>query len=110
VAVSLQKRLLINARALIADRRLWTKGVFARTQQGHAIAWDDVSARRWCAVGAIRRVALDLVHDKGQAERIAEDLEKLVCDGRWFRSLVVINDFSSHKRILALLDRAIERV
>jgi hypothetical protein len=110
VATSLQKRLLISARALIADRRLWTKGVFARTQQGHAVAWDDVSARKWCAVGAIRRVALDLVHDRGQAERIAEDVEKVVCHGRWFRSLVVINDFSSHQRMLALLDRAIDQL
>ena len=57
-----------------------------------------------------RRVALDLVHDRDQAERIADDVVKLVCRGRWFRSLVVINDFSSHKRVLALFDRAIERV
>ena len=110
MAATLQKRLLISARALIADRNFWTKGVFARTQQGHAIAWDDVSARKWCAVGAIRRAALDLVHDRDQAERIADDVEKLVCRGRWFRSLVVINDFSSHKRVLALFDHAIERV
>jgi hypothetical protein len=110
VAATLQKRLLISARALIADRSFWTKGVFARTLQGHAIAWDDASARKWCAVGAIRRVALDLVHDRDHAERIADDVEKLVCHGRWFRSLVVINDFSSHKRVLSLFDKAIERL
>jgi hypothetical protein len=110
VSATLQKRLLIGARALIADRSSWTKGVFARTPQGHAIAWDDAAARKWCAVGAIRRVALDLVHDRDQAERMADDVEKLVCRGRWFRSLVVINDFSSHRRVLALIDKAIERV
>jgi hypothetical protein len=109
VAASLQKQLLIDARALLAERNRWTKGVFARTAQGHAIAWDDPAARRWCAVGALRRAALDVVHDRELAERIADDVEKTACHGRWLRSLVVLNDFSSHKRVLALLDQAIER-
>ena len=109
MAATLQKQLLIGARALIADRAAWTRGVFARSEQGHSIAWDDSAARKWCAVGALRRTALDLVHDPEQAERIAGDVETAICRGRWLRSLVVLNDFSSHKRVLAFLDRVIER-
>jgi YD repeat-containing protein len=110
VAAAAQKHVLIRARALIANRNSWTKRAFARTAQGRTIAWNDALARRWCAVGAIRRAALELVQDTAQAERIADNVVKLVQRGRWFPRLVTINDFSSHRRVLARIDRAIERL
>lgn len=110
VAAATQKHVLIRARALIANRSSWTKRAFARTAQGRTIAWDDALARKWCAVGAIRLAALELVQDTAQAERLADNVVKLVQRRRWFPRLTTINDFSSHRRVLAVVDRAIEHL
>lgn len=110
MAAATQKHVLIRARALIANRGSWTKRSFARTAQGRTIAWNDALARKWCAVSAIRRAAVELVQDTAQAECIADNVVKLVQRGRWFPRLVTINDFSSHRRVLSVIDRAIERL
>ena len=110
MATTMHKHVLIRARTLIADRGSWTRRAAARTAQDHRVAWNDASARKWCAVGAIRRAALELVQDTAKAELIADKVAKFVRRGRWLPSLIVINDLSTHRHVLAVFDRAIERL
>ena len=67
---TVQKQVLINARALIADPAHWTRGTIARTANGRKVEWHDQSATKWCAMGAMYRAAYDLVGDQKQAVRI----------------------------------------
>jgi hypothetical protein len=51
------REVLIQARALIADRRRWTRDVTARDRHHRPISASDPSARRWCPIGAVLHVA-----------------------------------------------------
>ena len=61
MTTTVQKQVLINARALIADPAHWTRGKIARTANGRKVEWHDQSATKWCAMGAMYRAAYDLV-------------------------------------------------
>ena len=53
MTTTVQKQVLINARALIADPEHWTSGTLARDD--YHVDWYDHSATKWCAMGAIYR-------------------------------------------------------
>ena len=76
MTATVQKQVLINARALIADPAHWTRSVLACTAAGNAVAWHDPSAAKWCAIGAIYRAAYDLVSDPREATRIGKGVAK----------------------------------
>jgi len=60
MTTTVKNQVLINARALIAERAHWTTGTLACTANGRRVAWHDQSATKWCALGAIYRAAYDL--------------------------------------------------
>ena len=108
MTTTVQKQVLINARALIADPAHWTSRSLARTADGHHVDWYDHSATKWCAVGAIYRAAYDLVGDKRKAKRIGDEVAKSVCPTRWFRGgLPSINDVGGHTAVLAVFDQTL---
>jgi hypothetical protein len=45
MTTTVQKQVLINARALIADPAHWTSCTLARTADDHVVDWYDRSAR-----------------------------------------------------------------
>ena len=51
---------LVRARQLIADEWRWCKGAFARSWLSIPVPADWVLARRFCALGAIRRAGREL--------------------------------------------------
>ena len=59
MTATVQKQVLIKARALITDWAHWTSGMLACAANGRPVHWHDPSAHRWCAVGAIYRAAFD---------------------------------------------------
>ena len=73
MTTTVQKQVLINARALIADPTHWTRSTIARTANGRKVEWHDQAATKWCAMGAMYRAAYDLVGDQKQAVRIGND-------------------------------------
>ena len=108
MTTTVQKQVLINARALIADPAHWTRGELACTAEGQSVAWYDPSAARWCAQGAIYRAACDLVADQKEATRIGNEVAKSIYGRRWhFVSLAIINDRQGHAAVLAAFDKAL---
>ena len=109
MTTTVQKQILINARALIADPAHWRQGMLASAADGGQVDPCIPSATKWCAVGAIHRAAYDLVGDRDQAARIARDVAKGICPKRWFLGGVeAINDFRGHAAVLAVFDKALQ--
>lgn len=107
MTTTVQKQVLINARALIAERARWTRCTFARTASGHQVVWYEQSATKWCAMGALYRAAYDLVDDPKEATRIGDQVAKEVCPRRWLGSLSTLNDWRGHAAVLAVFDKAL---
>ena len=74
MSTTIHGQVLINARALIADPARWTTGSLARNAQDAQVDWEDSSARKWCAQGAIYRAAYDLIGDRKKAVRIGNEV------------------------------------
>src|ERR1700694_5081471 len=97
MTTTVQNQVLINARALIADRAHWTSGTLARNADGHHVDWHDHSATKWCAMGAIYRAAYDLVGNAKEPTRIGDEVVQRLCPPRWLRlGLPAINDARGH--------------
>ena len=109
MTTTMQKQVLINSRALIADPAQWTKCALARTAGDRVVDWYDRSATKWCAQGAIYRAAYDLVGDQKEATRIGNEVVKMVRPSRWLGvSLPAMNDWRTHAAVLARFDKALE--
>jgi YD repeat-containing protein len=109
MTTTVKNQVLINARALIAERAHWTTGTLACTANGRRVAWHDQSATKWCALGAIYRAAYDLVGDPTEATRIGNEVAKSVSPARWFRGgLPAINDVRGHAAVLKVFDKALQ--
>jgi hypothetical protein len=105
MTTTVQKQVLIKARALIADPAHWTRSLLACNPAGHPVAWYDPSAAKWCAMGAIYRGAYELVGDPDQGTRIGKEVAKCV-SAFWFcGGLMTVNDVRGHAAILARFDR-----
>jgi hypothetical protein len=107
MTTTLQKQVLINARALIADPTHWTKSALARTADDYVVEFYDRSATKWCAQGAIYRAAYDLVGDQKEAKRNGGVVLKTVHSSRWY-SLPSLNDWRGHTAVLAVFDKALQ--
>ena len=108
MTTTVQKQVLINARALIADRARWTRCTFACTASGHQVVWYAQTATKWCAIGALYRAAYDLVGDPKEATRIGNEVAKSVCPRRWLGSLSTVNDWRGHAAVLKTFDKALQ--
>ena len=74
---------LLNARNIVADRRLRLRGAEAVTADGHECDACDDDAQRFCAVGALIRAAYMITGDREQAHRLgwqALSPKPLTCD------------------------------
>jgi hypothetical protein len=107
MSTTIEKQVLINARALIADPDHWTRSFLGCTEAGHPVAWYDPSAAKWCAVGAIYRGAYELVGDPDQATLIGAKVVKSISALWRCGGLMITNDVRGHAAILAKFDRAL---
>jgi hypothetical protein len=110
MAATIQKQVLIGARALIEDPAHWTRGTLARTARDHPVAWHNRGASKWCAMGALYRSAFHLLGDKTEAMRIGDEVIDSIYPRRWLRSaLPTLNDRQGHSAVLAVLDGAMSK-
>jgi hypothetical protein len=100
VTVTIMER----AREVIADPEHWCRGSFARGRGGVSVSVGDVSARRYCAIGAIILAALEITGDTSRARELACSVATKISETG---SLVVVNDHQGHAAVLALFDKAI---
>jgi hypothetical protein len=110
MAATIQKQILIGARALIANPTHWTQGTLARTAREQPVAWHKRTANKWCALGALYRAGYDVLGDKGKAMHIAGEITDSIYPRRYLRSaLPTLNDCQGHAAVLAAFDRAMAR-
>lgn len=95
-------RILTEARVLISDKRRWTTGCTARDVDRRPVPVNSHTAVVWCARGAIEKVGATAPWSSSIAYRAIYQSTST--------SLVSVNDKGGHKRVLALLDRAIARL
>jgi hypothetical protein len=107
MTTTVQKQVLLDARALIADPARWTRSYLARNAAGHPVHWCDPSATTWCAMGAIYRSAYELVGCKKEATRIGKEVARRLAPIWFCRSLMTLNDARGHAVVLARFDRAL---
>ena len=90
---------IVAMRELLADESRWTKGAYARRENGNQI--DSQDPNGWCAAGAAIKVCgvSPLLLAIYEAFRAGDPAP-----------VVVINDRSTHAEVLARLDAAIERL
>ncbi len=111
------KELLIEAKALIADKKNWTKKAFARREDGEAIAIQASTACAFCSVGAVVKAAGERNADACfirsfnsspyKAFRLLDN-EAAKFGDCTFTSLVGLNDYGSHEDVMQVFDNAIK--
>jgi hypothetical protein len=89
---------LRQARALVADRRCWTRGQYARYRDGHPCSSRSPRAARFCLCGAVGRVAESYSQFRALWSAVSE-----------VGGSTAFNDTHSHAEVLALLDAAIAK-
>lgn len=101
--------ILKAARALIEDPERWCHGVEAVNAAGEPVAAVTEGACRWCAVGALERVA-----PRREWLRLIGAFSDYLWDrgypGHTFNALAMLNDNEGHDAALAAFDAAITRV
>jgi hypothetical protein len=73
---------LLNARTIVADRRLRLLGAEAVTAAGRECDACDDDAVRFCAIGALIRAAYVMTGDQDQAHRLGWQVAALVAQPR----------------------------
>jgi hypothetical protein len=111
MAQALQRQIIAVALTLIEDEEHWTRGAIARTADRHPCAWNDPGAVRFCAVGALVRVAADLVGNEDHARQLAVLAGRQIgaASGRRGAVLAYINDCEGHAAIVTMFKRALEQ-
>jgi hypothetical protein len=92
---------LVWARQVIADERRWCQGAFARTWLSIPVPARSILARRFCALGAIRRAGRELQLRTREA-----------CMALEWQTIGPIHDWNddpkrTHADVIAAFDRAI---
>ena len=114
MSAPLVTQILLNARSLIADPEHWTQCHLALTATGESCDPWDARADKFCAYGALLRVALDLVsNDYRAAQRLADSATAaLLGNGKntgdsFPEGLFAINDYRGHGAVMELFNRAL---
>ena len=98
------KKILCEARALVADHKTWTKNTFARTASGKMTRSDAPNAVRFCALGALRKVG-DSYTFQQEAEHLLQNTTRRL----FHQSVPNVNDGpNGRKKMLEAFDAAIE--
>jgi hypothetical protein len=109
---------LLNARAIVANRRLRLLGAEAVTADGRECDACHADAERFCAIGALIRAAYMLTGDQEQAHRVGWQVAGLVATGANLRraddeepgwSLAVLSDRRGQAAVLRAIDALIEQ-
>lgn len=90
------------AREVISDPKRWTQGHFARTVEGLLASADSPVAASWCAIGAVRKVCLEIDDRFHAYEALEAVIPENVAD--WNDDPV-----RTHAEVLTAFDRAISR-
>lgn len=97
--------ILIEARALIADKSHWTHEVFANTSNGIPVLPNSHRATKWCAIGALRKIVGNyLDHSIGSPLYILENASVELYN----MNVVGVNDDLGHEETLQVYDLAIK--
>jgi hypothetical protein len=96
-----------RAREIISDEQHWCQGTYALSNGDFPISANNPSARRYCAMGALRVAAAEVCSDAMAANSLARDIAMTVSPAA---SLTFVNDYSGHAAVLSLFDEAIRRL
>lgn len=97
-------QILISARDLIRDTKNWAQRAEALTVQGERVSPLNESASRFCAGGAVVKIAKGY-SDGGQFALITLN----AATHAWYRGgLTAVNDFTGHRAIMHVFDEAIQ--
>ena len=96
-----------RARALIDNQATWCQGTFALRADGRRCEAHEAGAVRFCAYGALQRVAFDVTGKRALAEEFAQRAAMAIT-GRTSahaRALIIqANDSQGREAVLALFD------
>jgi hypothetical protein len=109
---------LVNARAVVANRRRRLRGVEAVTADGRECDACDDDAQRFCAIGALIRTAYMITGDREQAHRLGWKVAGLIANADklpqvdqdehgW--SLAMLSDRRGQAAVLRAFDALIEQ-
>src|SRR5262245_45157209 len=96
-----------RARALVANEATWCQGTFAFLADGRRCSADDAGAVRFCAYGALQRVAFDLTGKRGLAEEMTQKAAVALvgCHAAKARATIIqTNDCQGRAAVLRLFD------
>jgi hypothetical protein len=98
----LERQVIEQARALIADPAAWTQGEFARDVSGNAVSWRSREAVQFCLWGALNRAAYEMTGDKRQSIALADKAAAAMREPGG--SLSRVNDTGTHRDVIAIFD------
>ena len=112
ITVDQKISILENAKELLLDANNWCKGYYARNSKNEDVFATDNDACKWCPVGAILKVAADII---GLAKEAKEIERFAVCELFHVDSLIEFREYHdrpdvSHNDIIAEFDGWINTV
>ena len=96
-----------RARALIDNQATWCQGTFAFLADGRRCSAHEAGAVRFCAYGALQRVAFDLTGKRALAEELAQKAAVAITgrNAAQARSTIIqTNDRHGRAAVLRLFD------
>ena len=90
-------KIIEGARFLVANKATWTQRTNARDSDGYSTDSNNPNARRWCALGALEKVANPSGYEAGLASEAAWQLSGNI-------GLAAINDHDGREAVLTLFD------
>lgn len=92
---------LLELRKLLTKRSAWTAHALARTVYGSETTPRNQHAVCWCLLGGIQKIAQTQTEIYNLQAALTENLPS------GYYNLAILNDGSSHKDVLTLIDKAI---
>ena len=95
---------LVNARKILSKEENWTRGSYARDEDGQSVYVNASNAVCFCSIGAVNASAMP--RHSGEYVTALEALEMVVKP----MPIIAFNDAesTSHKGVMAMFDLAIE--
>jgi hypothetical protein len=97
-----------RARALIDNPATWCPGTFALRADGRRCEAHDAAAVRYCAYGALQRIAFDVTGTRALAEEFAQRAAMAITGLRGAQArarIIQTNDSLGREAVLELFDR-----